>query len=265
MSSKPYAITSYSYTPGCDVYFSSLPDSVEPVAFKFQEYPGNTSRFQPLMKLARENQLDPDRYWIWTDTHDVFFQTDVPKLHDETPILVSSDGKAFKDVGFWADKTPPILMDAEIYNVGTIAMKGHKFKEFLLFMEQRIIEFKNWRKRVNDPLFGPEVTGKNLEVFFNNYADTMIYNLWLRQEDLLFKNPRLFTCLAFDLELGNTKLVDGRYVNRAGEPYAIVHLNGDTRNADSRYSNSKQPSGSSGTTSTTPVSNSVAGPDLHSR
>lgn len=247
------------------MYFDSLPDSVEPITFEFQEYPGNTSRFQPLMKLARENKLDPDRYWIWTDTHDVFFQTDIPELSQEYLLLPSSDGKKFRDIPFWADKAPLSLMNSEVFNVGTIAMSGHKFKDFLLFMEKKILEYKYWHRELEDPLFGREVTSKNLEVFFNQYADTMIYNLWLQTQYTGWRSPTLFTCLAFDLELGHTRLVDDVYVNRAGEPYSIVHLNGDTRNADSRYSHSKQPDGFGNLINAIAVSVGTSQTNLHSR
>ena len=88
--SKPYLISSFSYTSGVDRYFESLSNiTCSPVAFMFEPYTmtprgveafkldrkyiGNTGRFVPILDALMANCFDLSRWFIFTDSGDVWF------------------------------------------------------------------------------------------------------------------------------------------------------------------------------------------------
>lgn len=241
MNSEPYLITSYSPTKGTEIYFATLPKNAESLTFQAETFCGNLDRFLPLMQFAKSGKMRMDCWWIWTDTHDVLFQGELPEL-PEVPkgpeILVAPEGRTFYDIEFWRDKTPSTLMFEQVYNVGCFAMTGRMFKEFLTYLEARIEEYKDFSSEVYLPVFGETVAQKHLEILLNQFGDTILFNEFIQMHDFS-PYPHLFTCLAFDLDMGKTVRKNGQYTDQDGIPYHIVHLNGDTRNADSRYPNRK--------------------------
>ena len=163
---KPYLISLSSFTPGVERYLKTmgeLQDSVEPVFVDlyphiptqflcyFQDfnrywyhcvpeaYPGNHSR----MKYIPAN-LEEDRWWIFTDTHDVIFQSRIPDLDEyDVDVLLANEGENWEESGLWVNYLKKVkelgsamdeLNRTPIYNGGCFAMKGHIFKQYVNYL-----------------------------------------------------------------------------------------------------------------------------------
>lgn len=225
---KPYLISLASYTKGVDQYLSSLKnlgDSVEWIDIEFLPYfpeydgkkilppvlyPGHLGRFIVLGQLIDSGlELALENWWIFTDTGDVRFQAPIPDLGTEDVIYVTPENIKHKDAEWWAqmarnDKSFEPLMELPVYNMGTVAMKGHRFYEFLCYLKEQSAGFK-----------------QNL----THYYDQPIFNFWLqRHMDKLRVKPEFMSCL-FD-NLGKTVTErDGQYFY-SDQLISIVHANG---------------------------------------
>lgn len=204
---KPYLITVSSnlYRDRYLEALKSVGDSVELCSVFLEEYPGNLSRF----KHIPVKDLDLNRWWIFTDSSDVTFQTLVPNLdYGDGTILVSPEGMMFKDNEFFVQYLqsyppyPDLLKDRPVYNMGSWAMKGTDVLDLLNFMDRTQGSFNS-----------------------NEQSDQPMFNLWLIQKNIAI-HPNLFTCLYNNLQLGNVIKDGEKYINKLGEPIVIVHDNG---------------------------------------
>jgi hypothetical protein len=236
---RPYLITSLNEMPGKDRWVRSaverLGESVQPVVIMWQpefevpgdwivkkmpcRYPGHLDKLLPLLDM----NLDPTRWFVFTDGSDVLFQTPLPDLAQAGHrVLLSHEGVRHRDCAFWHPhlRLPMYreLADAQIFNVGSWAAIGTDFREFVEFQQatRRLCERRGWAQA--------------------GYHDQLMFNLWVQA------NPRrcgelegLFCTLYANLAgvAGNgdarARLIDGRFVTREGRPYAIVHANGSTK------------------------------------
>lgn len=171
-------------------------------------YPGNLSRFQFIP------ELDPNRWWIFTDTADVIFQKpfDLSDYEGWTDIIVCSEGETFKDNGFWMqwlERYPSIfsylLQDRQVYNGGCWAMKGYKVLEFIQFLETCSVDFN-----------------------LNEQSDQILLNLWLINQKYV-GDQDIFTTLYNNIDKGYVNKTDKGFVNQHGELYTVVHANGNTK------------------------------------
>lgn len=231
---KPYLISLASLTKGVTRYLDSLKylqDSVEWISVEFDPsfiindaiadhlsnfhrfwpqcpYPGNLKRFDYIPM----DKLDENRWWIFTDTADVIFQSPVPDL-DQTgqEILVSCENELFGESWFFqpmiAAFAPKLdaLKDRPIYCMGTWAMKGKLAKELIGYLQRRAEEFGN-HSAIDQPLF----------------------NLWLMEQNFS-EHPTLFATLHKNMALGNiTRQEDGQFYQK-GKLAVITHGNGNTK------------------------------------
>jgi hypothetical protein len=235
----PYLITCLNDIPGKERWIAgvrdTLRDSVTPVIIMWQPhfsvpagwivrrmaagYPGNLQRFLPLLDM----DLDPTRWFIFTDGADVLFQHPLPDLDAiGKSVLLAAEGETHGANAFWPRFLDhPLYADLvaqPIYNAGTWAAKGQLFLEFVRFLDatQRLCQERGW----------PVV----------QYHDQLIFNQWVaRHPERCGELPGLFCTLyanftgpAFNGS-GPARLEGGRFVDAQGRPYAIVHANGSTK------------------------------------
>lgn len=236
---KPYVITSLNEMPGKDRWIrtllEALGDSVQPVVIMWQphfdlpprflvrrmsgKYPGHLGKLLPLLEM----DLDPDRWFIFTDGADVTFQAPLPDLdHSGHRILLSNEGVRHQENDFWRPHLQlPLyadLGDKPIHNVGSWAAIGHEFLGFVrhLSATQNLCRQRGW------PLA--------------DVHEQLIYNRWVQANraqcgelDTLFCTLYAnYTGPRFDGR-GRARRAGGKFVNSRGEPYAIVHANGSTK------------------------------------
>lgn len=193
---RPYLIAMASDCDGVDEFFSSLyrlEDSVELVFISFLPYfkPFRTygisrARLISTGEKWRGNQyrwaylpedLDPDRYWIFTDVADVRFQGPVPDLDFYLgSVLTQYEGLTHADTPIWKDCIEhrftqfKHLLPARVMNGGGWAAKGwdmKKFAKILLDSDPAIwdqLTFNDWLQ-YNHHQDCPELFG----ALYNNY------------------------------------------------------------------------------------------------
>lgn len=229
MIKKPYLITFRSeqenepaaYLAGVKRFYDSveknLGDSAEHIDIVYKgAYPGHMYRWDFIRVIMQDK--DPSRWWVFTDTPDVIFQTAMPELDGKSyrPIIVASEGQRHKENPWWVNQFETVwpyyknlLWDKIVYNVGSWAMRGEQATEFIDYMS----------KKANEP-------GVSY-----NLCEQAEYNLWLSgRQHQIFESPTLFTCLHDNMNNGNArKNEQGVWVNRMGEPYIVVHGNGSTK------------------------------------
>ena len=230
MINLPYLISLASYTSGVDRYLDSLKNlgnSAEwiPVVFDSATwphhlaetpsyridtpYPGHLYRFEYIPQ-----DLDPDRWWIFTDTADVIFQKPIPDLDGlGIEIWTAPESETHRNNGIWkgiigqfpqAEK----LLDTPIYNMGTWAMRGQKALELVQYLQDNRASFN-----------------------CHPNSDQLMYNLWLTEQptEIVGVHPTLMVCLYANLEKGFVRKENGVFVNEAGQPFAITHANGNQK------------------------------------
>lgn len=243
-----YLVTSYSETRGCDRYFRTAKMSgCTPLVVQYGQtedvvypdhsrvykiasgYPGNTARLISLFDLIRQEEFFPHDWFIFTDTHDVFFQGEVPNLeHYQQDVIVASEGRLFREIDFWDKRAPSDLRDQMAYNVGSFAMRKHAFMDFLLDVRKEWDKMRKWytSEEARFPYSVPVVKDFAGSVF-NSYADTFIFNRFIRKQNYI-EAPEIISCAAFNLELGKMVKKDGSYYTADNQLIKIVHLNGST-------------------------------------
>ena len=146
--STPYLLTLASDMPGADRFYDSIPclGKVEHIAVQFQPFsqrefnrnimhnipfPGhfNKWKFVP-------NNLDLERYVIFSDTSDVIFQTKLPKFTYD--LYLAPESVDHRDT-MWKEHIEQfpafsLLMDKEVLNCGTFAMKVKTMYEYRDFI-----------------------------------------------------------------------------------------------------------------------------------
>ncbi len=231
MKNKPYLISLASDSLGVERYLSSLwnlKDSVDWVNVEFKpyfssglkravgrtisaghQYPGHLFRWNYIPQ-----DLDPDRWWIFTDTADVIFQAPIPDL-DETgkKIIVAYEGISFAENGFWTgliEHYPQFknLLEQPVFNVGCWAMRGDEARDFIAYLKAR-------RKEG-----------------MHQACEQLIYNQWLETKtpQIMGTHRNLMCTLYAGLERGFVHRDGGAFINQLGEPFSIVHANGNTKN-----------------------------------
>lgn len=246
-----YLVTSFSYTgPGCQRYFDTLPLSgcqgivieyqgLAPVnypkevdVYKIKSgYKGNTGRFLPLYDLFQQKEYDKDDWFIFTDTHDVWFQHEIPNLDQYfAPIIVSAEGKSFGEIDFWKERLPQSMQGWPALNVGTFAMKYEMWLEFLKAVRGSYQAIMDWYKGPHGDLWpkDTELIRKYITATFNAYADTMLFNTFVHNRTYVAA-PEVFNCIGFQLELGHMKEKNQKYYTELDELISVVHANGDSK------------------------------------
>ena len=210
---KPYVISCASRSKNREQYeksISKLKDSAELVAIWFDDFPGCLYRFDPLPDM----KLDPERWWVFTDYGDVVFQTPIPDLDITKHEILVADERQMHSNSYW----PPFILIEPIftpllactcYNAGTVAMKGYLFLEYIKYLQK-------FREKLKD---------KSTQVY-----EMLIFNMWIQEHKYeIAEHPTLFTTLACNIDARRVKFVNGKFVNAVGEPYTIIHANGDTK------------------------------------
>lgn len=150
---RPYLLTLSSHTDGMDRFLDSLKKAgdLEHIAVQFKPY---TKGLRSLVKIDLEypghfnkwlyvpDGLDPDRYVVFSDTSDVIFQKQLPEFtHDLylAPESVDHRNTMWKD---HIDQFPTLapLMDKEVLNCGTFAMKAkhlYEYRDFIFSFDRK--------------------------------------------------------------------------------------------------------------------------------
>jgi len=143
----PYLLTLSSHTAGVPRFNESIKNlgEVEHIAVQFLPYSKEFKSYKetgvPFPGHVRKQMfipkdLDPERYVIFADTDDVVFQKPFPEFtHD---LYLSTENAPHKDTG-WTKyiKEYPMfdtLLDKEIFNCGTYAMKVKTMYEMVDFL-----------------------------------------------------------------------------------------------------------------------------------
>lgn len=245
-----YIVTSYSYTDeGCQKFFDTLPLSgCKAIVFQYGDspvkypencdvykikggYKGNTARFLPIYDFFQQMPFKDDDWFIFTDTHDVWFQREIPDLNDFwAPIITSPEGKLFKEIDFWQDRLPQTMMEWPALNVGLFAMKKPAWMDFITAVRGCYEEMLNWYKGEHGnqwPKDSPLVR-KYITATFNHYADTMIFNSFIHNRKWI-SAPEVFSCIGFQAELGHIHESKKHWLTETGEIVSVVHANGDVK------------------------------------
>lgn len=229
MENKPYLVGIASNHDGVERYLASIPNvarSVESILVSYspqidankasyvdqirrinEPWPGNLYRFKDFPM-----DLDPERMVIFTDVGDVWFQDNVPELKKD--IYVCPEYDFFGKENWFKQHLEAFnfhYLDGEpIYNMGTWAMPVKKAYELIKFLEENSHYFGHW-----------------------SACDQPLYNWWLQRQEFT-THPRLMTCLYGGLGTGHVTKSEaflGKYYyhNEEGQPFAIVHANGSTK------------------------------------
>lgn len=207
---KPFLVSIYSYTKGCDNYertFPKVAESVERVNCRLNRYPGHLYRWDKMPQ-----NLDRNRVFIFTDTADVVFQKPFPPL-DPQKIYVANEGETFGQSGLWRSlmrRYPEfaVLSDETDYNVGSFACGGILMDNFIEFLKAH----RNDSRRMS--------------------LEQPIFNLWLRQPNIwprITEVPDLFCSVYANFEHNLAGIKNERVVNRNGEIFTVVHFNGSMK------------------------------------
>lgn len=262
--SKPYILSAFDHVFKTGAYFSSLRgvlgNTVRPICIMYEphehidlplegqliklpkKYPGNTGKYRDYRELLPQLNLDKDAWFISTDVHDVLFQKYLPPFPDDADILITSEGKTFGEIDFWKQRFPEYMSSWPAYNVGTFAMRYQPLMDFLNLIEFRWKRFLEWYKAENKinvvagdgfPFTGV-LLEKDLKQYiarvFNSFADTLIFNQFIRMEIYRTKEiPDFFSCWAYNYELGNIVENNGVTYTKNGLVPSIVHYNGSTK------------------------------------
>jgi hypothetical protein len=236
---RPYLITSLNEMPGKERWVTSAlracADSVQPVILMWQPefavpegwivhrmgrpYPGHLQKLWPLLEM----DLDPRRWFVFTDGSDVLFQTRLPALMTAgRRILLSGEGIRHRESAFWAPHLQlpwfAALGDAPVYNVGSWAAVGGDFLEFVGHLRRTATACREQGLPLVD------------------VHEQLIYNAWVQAHAARCGElPGLFCTLYANFTgsepggRGTARLAAGRFVDAQGRPYAIVHANGSTK------------------------------------
>lgn len=127
----PYLLDLCSSTPGWERYNASLKNiDCEHVTVHFNKFPGHIEKWRHLPCL------NPSKYVIFSDTDDVIFQTALPTFtHDLylAPENVLHRDTMWKEHIEWFPAFAP-LMEKEVFNCGTFAMKVKTLYEYQRFL-----------------------------------------------------------------------------------------------------------------------------------
>lgn len=165
-------------------------------------YPGNLARF----KFVPDN-LDLDRFLIFTDTDDVIFQKDLPYLtFFDHEIYVADEHEVHKN-SYWKryiNIYPEFecLADRTIYNAGCFAMKVNVFYDFIKYLNSQF------------------------EKYFPYQIDQLIFNKWLLHRTPIYSDDSLFATLYNSMDKGLIKKEDGIWKTKKGEIISCVHAQG---------------------------------------
>lgn len=181
-------------------------EGVPAVSVKIKDevsYPGNLYRFAYFPMGMKKDDV-----CIFTDTHDVFFQTQLPKL-DPKKIYVGSEHILWKDSEFWAPLLKEFnvteLYDKEIYCMGAWVMPFGKAYELMDFL------------RVNQGMFAK-----------SNWSDQILFNLWLLTQKFE-THPSLIANMFNGYNTKDILIKDKKIINKKGEEFCIAHFNGNTK------------------------------------
>lgn len=202
-NTRPYLLTLASSTPNLQRFLSAASNlNVEHISITFEKYPGHIEKW----KSVPEN-LDPERYVVFTDTDDVIFQKPLPEFtHD---LYLAPENVSHRDT-MWKEhieKYPEFsaLMDKEVYNCGQFAMKVKTMYEYIKFM-------------MSFPDGGYRALGFE-QMYFNMFVD-------LRKDLSRVIDRTIFCPLFANVHHGVRK--DGDvWVDQDAKVITCVHANGD--------------------------------------
>jgi len=221
MKYTPYLLTISSNMPNTQRFLDSVKEiDVEHISVQFKPYyykeiaykllpfpyPGNLARF----KFVPEN-LDPNRFLIFTDTDDVIFQKDLPYLDFfDNEIYVADEHELHKN-SYWksyCDKYSEFkcLLDRTIYNEGCFAMKVFVFYDLIKYINSRF------------------------DYYFPRNIDQLLFNKWLIKWATISSDNSLFSTLYNNINKGFIEKIDGVWKTKKGEVISVVHGNGSTKN-----------------------------------
>jgi hypothetical protein len=146
---KPYLLTLSSETEGMSRFLKSLDNlggNYEHIAVQFSPftnmfttakydfpYPGHLKRH-----LYIPDNLDLERYVIFTDTDDVIFQSPFPEFTSD--IYLAAENILHKDTiwNHWMKGTvfAPVLMEKPVYNCGMFIMRVSIIYEYKKFLKE---------------------------------------------------------------------------------------------------------------------------------
>lgn len=219
--SIPYLLTLASDMPGADRFYDSIKclGKVEHVAVQFLPFskrtfsrsitnnipfPGHFNKWKYV-----PNDLDPERYIIFSDTSDVIFQWALPKF--EYDLYLAPEAVEHWDT-MWKEhieKFPAFatLMYKEVMNCGTFAMKVktmYEYRDFIMNFDSQ--GYGKWDYRLE-------------QLYFNMFV--------YMRHDLSKVIDRSIFCPLFANTYHGIKKADDGLWETENEVISCVHANGD--------------------------------------
>ncbi len=269
---KPYIIGAFDHGSEANRFFDSLEkilgDTVRPIMLMYlspdgkydedvripknvtlikanKRYPGNTGRHKDLREVVLSMNLDKDAWCIFTDIHDVVFQTPLPDLPADADILVCDEGKTFGEIEFWKAIFPQDVWKLRAYNSGVWAMKYPVLMEFWDSLYNDWMKFFDWYKHETLPKISPlhsfpfeapildKQIKNDIAKLFNGYQDTLAFIEFIEHvrngKYRLKELSGLFACYAFQYDLDQVVEKERETYLMSGEKVCIVHYNGDSK------------------------------------
>lgn len=201
-NSIPYLLTVTTQMPNLIRHLKTLENlsNFEHIYVELNKYPGHLEKY-----FAIPTDLDPERYVIFLDSDDVRVQGNLPELRHD--LYLSAENVMHRDT-MWADiiRERPFfssLMEQEVFNCGTWAMKAKHLYEYIDFLRN-----------------SPE-RRSNL--------DQLHFNLWIRQRADLSRviDPTMFCALFSNYYTNGVKKDEEGIWRLNGKAIAVVHANGD--------------------------------------
>ncbi len=217
----PYLLTLGNDMPGVDRFLDSLhnTDRMEHIAVQFLPFskrdfnrtilnnipfPGHFNKWKYV-----PDDLDPERYVIFSDTSDVVFQEGLGDL--EFDLYLAPENVEHRNT-MWKEhieKFPALapLMDKEVYNCGTFAMKVktmYEYRDFIYEFDKEGYGAWDWRLE---------------QIYFNMFV-------YLRKDLSKVIDRTIFCPLFANIHHGITKAADGLWEDN-GRVISCVHANGD--------------------------------------
>src|SRR6266571_460393 len=254
---KMYLIGAFSNGKLAQAYFDSLSvlgDTVEPIIVQYlrhgefdeinkpqnvklikykKEYPGNTGKHKYFREIISP-LLERDVWCIFTDMHDVVFQSPLPTFPQYSDVILAYEDKKFGEVDYWKSIFPENVWDWNIYNVGCFAMKRDAIREFWDYLYQNWMDFYQWYKQGTIMRIGHgdsfpfnipfhEKVKIEMAMMFNGHYDTLCFNTFVKKKN--FSAVRgLFGCYAYQVESGSIQYENGK-LYRDDELVSIAHFN----------------------------------------
>jgi hypothetical protein len=203
-----------------------------------KKYAGNSGKLNDLYGVFSGLSLGLDEWYIFTDMHDVVFQTDIPSLEGDANIFVVSEQKTFGEIDFWKHMLPSEMHGWTAYNCGVFAMREKQFRRYLEISHAEYSRMIDWKKNFSATRLGSEfpfsspyateMIKEQMGSLYNGIADTYLFNKCIHDSRAVFDWNDV-CCYNFAIEQNVAVVKRKKMYNKKGDLFAIAHYNGNAK------------------------------------